>query len=111
MAFLEALADWNRGRPKMAGDRLNVLVSNQEKQKVVDYLLKEDPDFIFLYETNGEWISFLRNSPLRTLDKIRMTLAEIASIFLRLSIRVKFRKFLSICVGSGSKHNSINNGE
>ena len=28
MAFLEALADWNRGRPKAAGDRLNQLVLN-----------------------------------------------------------------------------------
>ena len=26
MAFLEALADWNRGRPKAAGDRLNQVV-------------------------------------------------------------------------------------
>lgn len=52
----------NRNQYKLVS--LNVLFSNQEKQKVVDYLIKEDPDFVFLYETDTEWIRFLQKSKL-----------------------------------------------
>ncbi|MEM9365963.1 MAG: endonuclease/exonuclease/phosphatase family protein [Planctomycetota bacterium] len=38
---------------------MNVLTSNPEKQRVTDYIVAEDPDFILLQEINESWVTHL----------------------------------------------------
>lgn len=49
----------NGGLPSKDAYRLlsmNVLRRNQQKDKVVDYILRQDPDFVVLQETDATWI-------------------------------------------------------
>lgn len=59
------------GEPLEAGDAprlrllsLNVLTANREKQRVLDYITREDPDVVFLMEVDSEWEEAL--APLAT---------------------------------------------
>lgn len=57
----------------------------------------DDPDALKYSRSGAEWMRFLQEEPMRTLAKLRVTLAEIACILVFPRSRKEFREFAQSC--------------
>lgn len=56
-----------------------------------------DPDALSYSRSGAEWIRFLQEAPIRTLNKLGVSLAEVARIVLLPQCRQQFREFAQTC--------------